>query len=158
MFILSVRASTVRLFSIIALCILGLSVAVLGTVRESSVAAFAESSVNYSGIKDDSDRRAFIAAQGYTLAEGTVEEVEFSVPSDFDRVIAGYNEIQKKQGLSLEKYKGKKVKRYTYAVTNYEGYEGTVYANLIIYRSKVIACDVSSADPSGFVTVLVRNI
>lgn len=154
MFICSVRASSIKLFSVIALCIIGLAVAIVGTVG-ADVAA--DSSVSYKGIKTEEDRRKFIAMQGYTLADGIVEEVEFSLPADFDRVIAGYNEIQKEQGLDLARYKGKRVKRYTYAVTNYEGYEGTVYANLIIYRSKIIACDVSSVSPDGFVKPLVKE-
>ncbi len=157
MFICSVRASTIKLFSVIALCILGLGIAVFGTVSGIE-AVSADATVSFSGIKNEEDRRRFVTAQGYTLADGCVEEVEFSVPADFDRVIAGYNEVQKKQGLDLERYKGKKVKRYTYAVTNYEGYDGTVYANLVIYRSKIIACDISSASPDGFVLPLVKDL
>lgn len=50
----------------------------------------------------------------------------------------GYNEIQRAQGLDLAKYKNKKVSRFTYKVTNYEGYEGEVYANLLVWRDKVV--------------------
>ena len=39
----------------------------------------------------------------------------------------------------------------TYVVTNYEGYSGLVYANLLIYRNRVIGGDVCSADTSGFI-------
>ncbi len=154
MFICSVRASTLKFFSLIALCLAGLAVAIaLGS--SASISAAADGGVRFDGIDGDGERRAFVAAQGYQLSDETAEEVTFSVPKDFDRVISGYNEIQKKQGLDLTKYKGKKVTRYTYKVENYEGYEGTVYANLIVYRSRIVACDVSSADPSGFVRPLV---
>ena len=44
----------------------------------------------------------------------------------------------------------KKVTRYTYRVTNYKC-EGEVYANLFIYRGKVVACDLTNADAGGFV-------
>ena len=156
MFIYSVRASSIKLFSVVFLCLIGLLVAVLAGGGVSAVSA--DIQVSYSGIKDEAARRNFIESQGYTLGEGCIEEVEFTVPRDFDRVIAGYNEIQKMQGLDLERYHGKTVKRYTYAVTNYEGYEGTVYANLVIYRSRIIACDLSSASPDGFVKPLVKEI
>lgn len=155
MFICSVKASTIKFFSIIAICLIGLVLA-LAFGSGDSIAASAQGEVRFDGIKDEEDRRAFITAQGYKLAEGCVEEVTFSVPKDFDRIISGYNEIQKAQGLDLEKYKGKKVTRYTYKVENYEGYDGTVYANVIVYRSKIIACDVSSSDPKGFVKPLVK--
>lgn len=113
--------------------------------------------MSYGGIATENDRREFIKAQGYEIADKAVDKVSFSVPKDFDRIISGYNEIQKKQGLDLGRYKGKKVTRYTYLVTNYEGYDGAVYANLVVYRKKIIACDVSSADPTGFVEPLVKN-
>ncbi len=155
MFICSVRASTLKFFSLIVLCIAGL-VAAIAIGTGNSVSASAEAGVRFDRIETDADRRAFINSAGYTLADALVEEVTFSVPKDFDRVISGYNEIQKEQGLDLERYKGKKVTRFTYKVENYEGYEGTVYANIVVYRSKIIACDISSADPKGFVKPLLK--
>jgi hypothetical protein len=68
-------------------------------------------------------------------------------------VILGYNELQKKQGLDLSKYARKKVTRYTYKVTNYDS-DGDVYASLFVHRGKIIACDLSSASPDGFVLPL----
>ena len=41
--------------------------------------------------------------------------------------------------------------RYTYEVTNYEDYDGVVYANLIVYRGRVIGGDICSADVTGFI-------
>ena len=74
-----------------------------------------------------------------------------TIPGEFDKVFATYNEMQKEQGLNLSKYKGKDVTRYTFAVTNYEGYEGKVLANVLVYRNRVIGGDICSADLSGFV-------
>ena len=70
---------------------------------------------------------------------------------DYRKVYAAYNELQKEQGLNLSRYKGKDVTRYTFAITNYKDYEGTVYANVLVYRNRVIGGDVCSADVSGFV-------
>jgi hypothetical protein len=36
-------------------------------------------------------------------------------------------------------------------VTNYEGYDGKVYANVLVYRNKVVGGDICSADVEGFV-------
>lgn len=55
------------------------------------------------------------------------------------------------QGLDLSKYKRKDVTRYTYKITNYPDYDGTVYANILVYRGKVIGGDICSADVNGFV-------
>lgn len=153
MFIYSIRASTVKLFGVIILT-LALLVAVVGFGGgETVMASAAEGEINYGGIKTNEDRVAFIKSFGIQIEETPIEEEAFTMPENFDRVILGYNELQKKQGLDLSKYAGKKVTRYTYKVTNYEN-DGEVYANLFVYRSKIVACDVSSASPTGFVTPL----
>ena len=82
--------------------------------------------------------------------------MEFSMPESFDRVLLGYNELQRSQGLDLSKYLKKRVTRYTYRVEDYEGYDGEVVANLLVYRSRIIACDISSKDSSGFVSPIVK--
>ena len=85
------------------------------------------------------------------MKEAAVEEREVTIPSDFDKVFAAYNELQKEQGFDLSAYRKKTVMRYTYEVENFEDYEGTVYVNLIVYRNRVIGADISSLDVSGFV-------
>ena len=159
MFVCSIRASTVKFFGFVILTLMLIVVAVFvggdGTVLASSDAV----EVDFSGIKSNDDRLAFIRSFGIEVEE-TPEECAFTMPEDFDRVIGGYNEIQKRQGLDLSKYARKRVTRYTYKVKNYNG-EGDVYASLFVYRSKVVACDLSSASPEGFVvplTLVDRNM
>lgn len=155
MFIYSVRASTIRFFGVIVL-MLSLLVGIL-VFGNSNVSVSASSdSIKFGSIKTNEDRVGFITQFGISINEEPSETVEFSVPEDFDRIIAGYNEIQKMQGLDLSKYKNKKVTRYTYTVKNYPDYDGEVNVNLIVYRNTVIACDVSSASPDGFVKPLVE--
>lgn len=155
MFIYSIRASTIRFFSVIILTLAVLfGIVLFGDSGSLSVSASSEG-INFSGMKSNDDRIAFISRFGYEVEEAPVETEEFSVPENFDRIISGYNELQKRQGLDITKYKNKKVTRYTYAVKNYENYDGEVYVNLIVWRNTVIACDVSSADPEGFLKPLV---
>ena len=96
------------------------------------------------------DRINFIKQFGWEVAAEPVKEQQVLIPKEFDKVYAAYNELQKEQGLNLTKYKGKDVTRYTFSVTNYKGYEGTVYANVLVYRNRVIGGDICSADVSGF--------
>ena len=70
---------------------------------------------------------------------------------DFDAIYTAYAKLQEKQGFSLEKYKNRDVIRYTYEITNYPDYDGTVYVSLLIYKNKVVGGDVCSADVNGFV-------
>lgn len=152
MFIYSVRASTVKLMGFVLL----FAVLLLGLVLTGSgeaVLAASTTAVDYSGIKTNEDRVAFMEKFGIKVEEKPIDEDAFTMPEDFDRVILGYNELQKKQGLDLSKYQKKKVTRYTYKVTNYSS-DGEVFANLFVYRGKIVACDVCSASPDGFVTPL----
>ena len=152
MFVYSMRASTVKFFGFVLLTLLLIVAAVFlggdGTVLASSDAV----EIDFSGMKTNEDRVAFIRSFGIEVEEKP-EDCAFTMPEDFDRVIGGYNEIQKRQGLDLSKYARKRVTRYTYKVTNYN-VEGDVYASLFVYRSKVIACDIASASPEGFVLPL----
>jgi hypothetical protein len=155
MFIYSVRASTIKFFSIILLTVVVLIVILAAGGNAQAVYA-ASNSVSFSGIKTNEDRVEFISQFGIRVSPGAVEEEEFRVPENFDRVIAGYNEIQKQQGLDITKYKNKKVTRYTYEAEGYKDFEGKVFVNLIVFRNTVIACDISSTDPQGFIEPLVK--
>ena len=155
MFIYSVRASTIKVLAVILL--FGVIVTALALSGNGSVVSAASSAteVDFGGIKDKDDRVGFIRNFGIEVDEASENEAQFRMPENFDRVILGYNELQKKQGLDLSKYQNKRVTRYTYKVTNYDS-EGEVYANLFVFRGKIVACDISSADPSGFVIPLTR--
>ena len=88
---------------------------------------------------------------GFDSAKEATEVCEITLPSQFDGVLCDYNEIQKRQGLDLSRYKGKKLTRYTIEITNYPEYKGTVYANVITYKNKVVAGDICTADLNGFI-------
>ena len=150
MFVYSVRASGIRYFLLIVLTLAVLIGSII--ISESEAAAvFAGGEISLDGVGEHEGRVEFIKQFGYEIGEAPVSEAEFNIPTAFDRVSTDYNEIQRSQGLDLTKYGGKKVCRYTYEVKNYEGYEGTVYANVLVYRNRVIGGDICSADVSGFI-------
>ena len=107
--------------------------------------------IRYDKIRDNEDRTEFLSQFGWECSESAKEEVTLSIPKEFDKIMKTYNEVQKQQGLDLEKYKGKDVIRYTYEITNYPGEEGKVLANLIVYKNRVIGGDICSADVNGFI-------
>lgn len=153
MFIYSVRANTLKFAGAVVLT-LAVMVTLMFFIEPYSVVAAgdaSEVSISYTGAKTDAGRREFAAQFGWELSSEAAEEKSFTLPENFDRVLAGYNQIQKSQGLDLGRYAKKKVTRYTYEITNFEGAEGKVYLNLITYRDRVIAGDVCSADPNGFI-------
>lgn len=154
MFVYSVRASSVRFFVAVML-LLTLLIVFVSVGGAEAVTAGAEATYRFDGIREAGDRIEFLSQFGIEVKEAAVEEEVFTMPEDFDRVLRGYNEVQKAQGLDLKGYVGKKLTRYTYEVTN-ASCEGTVYATVLVHRRRVVAADVSSADPTGFVMPLTE--
>ena len=159
MFIYSLKASTIKFFAVVcvALATLITLIAFIPVAAvDDNVAASADMDIDYTGIKTNEDRINFLAQFGWQVEPDAVESVEVTIPEEFDKIFTAYNELQKRQGLDLTKFKKKNVQRYTYKITNYDGYDGTVYANILVYRNKVIAGDVCSADTKGFMHGLQR--
>ena len=178
MFIYSLKASTIKFFGIICVALAALITLIafvpayasgdttVGNVPSNSTEANVGGSngssssetvsIRYDKVKSADDAASFLGQFGWIADAGSVERADVTIPAEFDKVFAGYNEMQKAQGLDLSKYKKKDVIRYTFRVTNYEGYEGTVYANVLVYRNRVIGGDVCSADVSGFIHGFAR--
>ena len=162
MFIYSMRGSTLKFFTVTAVAMVALitllifipstepamSDGVLNTVT----------AVKYDKIKSPGERVEFLRQFGWEVDPEPVEIAEVTVPEEFDKVYQSYNELQKKQGFDLSKYAKKNVQRYTYRITNYDGYEGEVLVSILVYKNKVIGGDVCSADANGFIHGLDKNI
>ncbi|MGM9642531.1 MAG: DUF4830 domain-containing protein [Eubacteriales bacterium] len=159
MFIYSFRASTLRFFALLLLAAVALT-ALIVFVPSYDGGNYSDTSakISYDKIETNEDRISFLSQFGYKVTGEPIESVELTLPDNFDRVFSGYNELQKAQGLDLTKYKGKTVTRYTYEVSDYPGHEGEkVYANLIVRKNKIIAGDICSSDPNGFIHGFERN-
>ncbi len=159
MFIYSFKASTLKFLGIISITLVALIAIIafvpvyadgIGSVSTGNVES-GEVSISYDKVKTAADAVGFLSQFGWTVDGGNPESATVTIPAEFDKVFAAYNEIQKSQGLDLSKYKKKELTRYTFEVTNYEGYEGKVLANVLVYRGKVVGGDICSADVSGFV-------
>ena len=155
MFIYTMRAGTIRFFGVICLALAAL-ITLIAFVPElqpvsAEVGDEEPCELSYEKIKTNEDRIAFLAQFGWQVDQTPTESTTVTIPKDFDKVFAAYNELQKSQGLNLSDYASRTVERYTYTVTNYEGYDGKVLANVLIFRGRVIGGDICSADTSGFI-------
>lgn len=151
MFIYTLKATNIKFFAALVLsaAVLVTVVTVIPDYDYSAQAAAA--GISYSSVKTEEDRIEFLRVFGYEVDPTPVEVEEVEIPTDFDSVYTKYNDIQRSQGLNLRKYRGKTATRYTYRITNYEGYEGTVLASIIVYKNKIIAGDVCGIDDNSFV-------
>lgn len=155
MFIYTIRASTIKFFGCIILCIAVLVLLLTLGQAETVYASAVGREINYGGMKTNEDRIAFIEGFGIKVKPEPITEETFTMPEDFDRVILGYNQIQRTQGLDLTKYSRKRVTHYAYEVTNYDS-DGTVFVNLLVYRGRIIGADISSMADGGFVSSLTE--
>ena len=154
MFIYSIRASSIKFIAVLVLT-LAVFLGIWFSADSVFASALTYNEIDFSKVKSEEDRIAFIEQFGYKVKKDSCESVDFVMPENFDRVLVGYNEIQKIQGLDLRKYSKKKITRFTYEVESEEIGEDGAFVNLLIYRNRIIACDVSSKSPDGFVKPLV---
>ncbi len=98
------------------------------------------------------ERMAFLSQFGWEIDEEPVEVREVIIPEEFDDTYTAYNEIQKNQGFDLTVYSGMRVKRWTYTVKNYAGYENQecIHANILVYDGLVVGGDICSVELDGF--------
>ena len=94
-------------------------------------------------------RLAFLLGYGWEADTEAVEVREITIPDVFDDVYLKYNEVQKAQGMDLERYRGKTCRQWIYNVTNYPA-QGTVHASLLVLDGKIIGGDLSSTELDGF--------
>ncbi len=101
----------------------------------------------------ESDILSFISSCGWQVDEEPVEVRDVIIPESFDEVYSNYNQIQLEQGFNLEKYAGKRVKRWTYIIRNYPDALPTddfIRINILVSDGVVIGGDVCSVKLDGF--------
>ena len=145
MFVVSVKSSKVKIIlACVFVCMIAL-ISFLFMGKEYSSAVIAEGGISLRA-SDEKERIAFLSQFGWDFDTEPAEVKEIIIPSEFDTAYTEYNALQKRQSFDLEKYKGQVVKRWTYSINNYPGYEGKkdfVQANLLIFGGNVIAADIT---------------
>lgn len=102
------------------------------------------------GVKSNQDRVDYLSAYGWQVSGEPVATQELLIPEEMDDSYTEYLALQNSQGFDLQKYAGKRVKRYTYEVLNYPTGETGVQANLLICKNTVVGGEVLSPRLDGF--------
>lgn len=143
MFVLSMKTTRPRLIAVCALTAL-LLVTVVSLSGQSAAVA-----TGVPVAADDAARQQYLADLGYEVIPDKCEVREILIPAESDPAFAAYNALQKEAGGDLTDYSGKRVKCWTYTVTNYPG-EESVLAHLYTYKDTIIGGDISSTVQGGF--------
>ena len=156
MFVFTFKASTLKYIGVMSLCAVAIALTV-ALVPSETLGVGADNRVievsarrkegDFKNVETNADRIELLNGYGWEVEETPILESTVTIPEEFDEVYSEYNKLQKKEGLDLEKYKGKKVEMYVYKITNAEE---EAYANLLVYKKRVIGGDITSASPNGF--------
>lgn len=92
------------------------------------------------------ERVELLRALGHEVADETVREIR--LPDEADETLIAYEKLLEPAGMSLMKYSGKRVKLYTYTVTNAKADE-TAQVHLYMYRDRVIGGDITTVGANG---------
>lgn len=145
MFVVSVKSSKIKiLLGFVFVAIVGVC-ALFFFGKEYSSAVVAEGGISLRA-SNEKERTAFLSQFGWDFDTEPAAVREVMIPWEFDDIYNEYNALQKRQSFDLEKYKGQIVKKWTYNINNYPGFEnktGFVQANLLIYNGNVIASDIT---------------
>ena len=119
-------------------------------IGEAVLTASTTSAPSPKGIRTNQDRVDYLSAYGWQIKEEPLASQELIIPDKLDDSYRDYLALQQEQGFELERYAGKRVKRYTYEITNYPSGETGVQANLLLYRTTVVGGEVLSPQLNGF--------
>ncbi len=107
-------------------------------------------------ISSDEKGANYLASLGWKVETPAMKKETVLIPKKFTDVFNKYNALQQSQGYDLQNYAGKEVDLYTYKVTNHESTD-TVYAQLYVYKNKVIGGDIHSSSIDGFMCGLKKG-
>lgn len=102
------------------------------------------------GIKTNEDRIQFLSGYGWQVVPEPVAVEELLIPEQFDESYRDYLTLQTEQGFDLTPLAGKRLKRYTYQITNYPSGQADVQVNLLIHKNTVVGGEVLSSKLDGF--------
>ena len=90
----------------------------------------------------DADVEKF--AQQFCETEALIGMQHEYIPTQFNDVYTSYNELQKKQGFDLEKYKGKKFVMYTYKIAEHKINGSDAYISVMVIDERVVGGHIST--------------
>ncbi|MDR2664757.1 MAG: DUF4830 domain-containing protein [Oscillospiraceae bacterium] len=108
-------------------------------------------------VRNNKQRVGYLESLGWRVEEDAIDEQKVRIPTSFSDVYLKYNALQIAQGFDLTQYGGLEATRYTYKVKNHPSSEDGIVADIIVYKDKIIAGDIQSCAPDGFMNGLKKR-
>lgn len=153
MFVVSLKRKELKYYAAAAIiCLFAVIGGIISVSNSASTPASKIGGVNMRAGNAE-ERIAFFSQFGWEISTDPLQVKEVVIPQEFDETYEEYNQLQKSQGLDLQKYKGKRVKAWSYEILNYPGYEdtdGVIHGNILVYDGVVVGGDICSVELDGF--------
>ncbi|MBO4338950.1 MAG: DUF4830 domain-containing protein [Clostridiales bacterium] len=158
MFVYSVKRNQLKLFLIVVFVIVSVLVIAFLAKNGKTEEVSADKKISVAA-SDEEQRLGFLSQFGWEVDKDSAQVTEVIIPEEFDESYSSYNELQLRQGFDLTQFAGKRVKKWSYTVTNYPGYENKICirANLFVSDGKVIGGDICSVELDGFMHTFDMN-
>ena len=150
MFLFTVTKPGLRQTGALALCAACLCGTVAAAVRFAGQSLPASAAVQ-TVIEATQDIADYFTGRGFDtdLSSAAVDKVK--IPRKWDDSFRAFNGVIAESGLSLEKYKGRKVEKWTLLCPALSGAEGQTYGVLLLYKEKPVGVYLLT-QPGGEVT------
>lgn len=157
MFVITVNKRKITRIAAIAICIVAVGAAgigIKGFFEKDSAAAASPKKTKLTTTQEMVD---YIAQKGFTADMQTAQVTEVQIPKKFDDSFNSFNEkIKQNDGLSLEKYKGEKVNKWTFEIIGYDENDTKAVAVLLIRKEKLVGAYILEK-PDGTAKPMVKN-
>jgi len=102
-------------------------------------------------VQGAADIVAYLNTFGWAVEPEPVTVKNVQIPAKFTETYQRYNDLQKQQGFDLSRYRADIVESYTFRVLNHPA-AGDVFANVLVYKGRIIGGDICSFSINGFMT------
>lgn len=136
MFVFSLKTTPHRLYGALG-CLL-LSLTLLGAAALFSGKGEIPAAA---AVGTEDERLTYLRSLEFAAEETPIAIEEILLPEETDDVFTAYNAVQLQAGFDLTKYCGKRVKRFSYTVSDDDGERAV--AHLYVYRDVLVGGDVT---------------
>lgn len=108
-------------------------------------------------VPDNTQKVKFIKSYGWDIEDTPYEKEIVLIPEVFSKVLNDYNDMLIKSGFDLTPYSGCEVTRFSYKLNNHTLDSQYARVNILIYKNRIIAADVSSTKLDGFMHAIDKK-
>ncbi|MBQ6929050.1 MAG: DUF4830 domain-containing protein [Oscillospiraceae bacterium] len=157
MFVITVNRKKITKIALTAVCIVAVGAAGVGLKNFFEQDSATVASGKKTKLTTTQEMVDYIAEKGFTADMQTAQVAEVQVPKKFDDSFNAFNEkIKQNDGLSLEKYKGDKVNKWTFDIVGYSEDDTKAVAVLLIRKEKLIGAYILEK-PDGIAKPMVKQ-